>query len=175
MAARRVTPEEIADEIRQQIETGVLRYHERLPDAATMAAQWRTTKSAARRAIAILRDECLLDSVRRVTEPGWERARRDVNARRRANLPIAGDRTAVGQELTCDRIRCRNLAVWSLRSASERHPMNPRRSCCKHREEVREHMLRRVAAFLRSAVRIEFEPLQDPYERPSMKRKATQP
>lgn len=158
---------DIADEVRQQIDTGVLRFHEHLPDAATIAEQWRVPRSVARRALAILRDEFLIDSMRRVTQPDWERARREANARRRAGLPIAGDRPAAGDEIRCSLGQCRNLAVVVLRPQSQRLQVRPRVSCSKHRDEVRRLM--RVGDLF---VPIFYEFFQDPYERPSTKRKA---
>jgi DNA-binding transcriptional MocR family regulator len=162
------TAEEIADEIRQQIDTGVLRYRERLPDAATMADQWRATKTTARRAIAILRTECYLDGRRRVADPAWERVRREVDALRRAGLPVAGDRPVVGTEIKCSLGQCRNLAVVVLRSeSSSKFQVRPRVSCSKHKSKILVHMRQ---LFPGASIYMDF--FQDPYEHPSTKRRS---
>lgn len=161
------TAEEIADALRGQIDSGAIRFRQLMPSPAVLAERWHVPKTTAQQALRTLRDEKLI-SRGRAESPAWAAGRRAIAAARASGLLAPPDRHAAGSEIPCGDRQCRNLAVWTLRSANPRFQVRPRVSCNKHRAQTEAHMLRGNGLFLTLSV----EPFQDPTERPSTKRRA---
>ncbi|MGV4984327.1 winged helix-turn-helix domain-containing protein [Streptomyces sp. NRAIS4] len=73
--SRRLTPQEIADTLRERIRTGALRPGERLPTQAELAGEFGVERGAVRQALRVLAEDGLLSDVSkgsppRVAEPG---------------------------------------------------------------------------------------------------------
>ncbi|WP_181140112.1 winged helix-turn-helix domain-containing protein [Streptomyces sp. Ru62] len=71
----RLTPQQIADTLRERIRTGVLRVGERLPTQAELAEEFGVERGAVRQALRVLQEDGLLSNVSkgsppRVAEPG---------------------------------------------------------------------------------------------------------
>ncbi|KIE25141.1 GntR family transcriptional regulator [Streptomyces sp. MUSC 125] len=66
---RRITPQEIADALRERIRTGVLRPGDRLPTQAELAEEFGVERGAVRQALRTLREERLLSNVSKGSPP----------------------------------------------------------------------------------------------------------
>ncbi|MFD5797835.1 winged helix-turn-helix domain-containing protein [Streptomyces diastatochromogenes] len=67
--SRRLTPQEIADILRERIRTGVLKAGERLPTQADLAVEFGVERGAVRQALRALADDGLLSNVSKGSPP----------------------------------------------------------------------------------------------------------